>query len=246
MEEVTVIFQTDEPTDVKLEPVWPEDNYTPSDIKLELEDDYDQNERLMDFDGIDIPDVSDFKTEYDKVYAEYFRVTACDMPPDPVVEAQNETLRKIKLEYQAAEEAKIKIEKQEELPAYLQKDPCTIPREMRCYKCRVCDKVVKTKYEFFVHVNTHPAKCVNCHVVYESWKKLDEHEVYCSRRFGRIILSMDPRLERQRNQTKKKSKKYLFKCSFCKRQYEKYEHLYDHQVNRCKKRYKSKNWVVKI
>ena len=39
------------------------------------------------------------------------------------------------------------------------------------------------------------------------------------------ILSMDPRVERQRE----KKKKYPFKCSLCKRRYEKHEHLYDHQ-----------------
>jgi len=239
MEDGTVIFQTDEPTDVKEEPFWPEDNYEGSDIKHELTDDYDQSERLKDFDGVDIPDISNVKTEYEQVYAEYFRVTADDMPPDPVVEEQKAKELKIKKE---AEEARIKQEKSEELPPYLRKDPNPIPRELRSYKCRICQKVMKTKYEFYCHVNTHPAKCVNCHVTYKSWKKLEEHEVYCTRRFGRTILSMDPRVERQRE----KKKKYPFKCSLCKRRYEKHEHLYDHQVKRCEKRYVSKQWVVKI
>ena len=51
---------------------------------------------IQDFDGVDIPDISNVKTEYEQVYAEYFRVTADDMPPDPVVEEQKAKELKIK------------------------------------------------------------------------------------------------------------------------------------------------------
>ena len=105
---------------------------------------------------------------------------------------------------------------------------------------------MKTKYEFYCHINTHPATCVNCHVTYKTWKKLEEHEDYCTRRFGRTILSVDPRLEQQREKMREKKKKYPFKCILCKRRYVKHEHLHDHQVKRCEKRFASKQWVIKI
>ena len=80
--------------------------------------------------------------------------------------------------------------------------------------------------------------------VFEKAMELEHGTVtlWYTRRFGRTVPSIDPRVDQQRE----KKKKYPFKCSLCKRRYEKHEHLYDHQVKRCEKRYVSKRWVVKI
>ena len=43
-----------------------------------------------------------------------------------------------------------------------------------------------------------------------------------------------------------KKPKTPYKCCLCHRRYEKYSHLFDHQVKRCKKRYVRAQWVVKI
>ena len=37
-----------------------------------------------------------------------------------------------------------------------------------------------------------------------------------------------------------------FSCHLCGKKYGKYNDLFDHWVERCEKRYISKNWVVKI
>lgn len=111
---------------------------------------------------------------------------------------------------------KLTEEQKDAPPEYLRKEENPIPRELRSYKCRICDKVMKaighlknilkisekfkswpknkTKYEFYVHVNKHEAKCVNCNVVYKTWKKLEAHEPYCTRRFGRLVFSINCRL----------------------------------------------------
>jgi len=235
-----VIYQTDSPQDaLKTEANWPEDHYVASDVKNELYNEWNVEERLKDFEGVEVPDIPDVKSEYDKIYDQYFRVTADHMPPDPVVEAQRAEEAEVKKEIEEAEKARVKEEQKDAPPEYLRKEENPIPRELRSYKCRICDKVMKTKYEFYVHVNKHEAKCVNCNVVYKSWKKLEAHEPYCTRRFGRTILQ-NPREERA------KTPKLNFKCSLCKRRYAKYSHLYEHQVKRCKKRYVRDQWVVKI
>ena len=54
-----------------------------------------------------------------------------------------------------------------------------------CFKCRICSEIFNSRYSFAVHINKHEVKCVNCKCKYETWKKLEEHEIYCTRRFGR-------------------------------------------------------------
>ena len=108
-----------------------------------------------------------------------------------------------------------------------------------CFKCRICEEIFNTRYEHAVHVAKHDIKCVNCNCKYKTWKELEDHEVYCTRRFGRILIP-------PRDNKPVKKKKLPFKCCLCNRRYEKYAHLFDHQVKRCKRRYLSAKWVVKI
>jgi len=61
----------------------------------------------------------------------------------------------------------------------------SISRTEYCYKCRICFEIFNTRYQFAVHVAKHEIRCVNCKCVYKTWKELEEHEVYCTRRFGR-------------------------------------------------------------
>jgi len=108
-----------------------------------------------------------------------------------------------------------------------------------CFKCRICEQIFNTRYEHAVHVAKHDIKCVNCNCKYKTWKDLEDHEVYCTRRFGRILIP-------PRDSKPAKKPKLRFKCCLCHRRYEKYAHLFDHQVKRCKRRYLSAKWVVKI
>ena len=107
------------------------------------------------------------------------------------------------------------------------------------YKCRICEEIFNSRYEFAVHVSKHEIRCVNCKAVYETWRDLEAHEDFCPRRYGRFLIP--PREKRP-----PKKKKLPFSCQLCRRRYQTFRHLYNHQVNRCKKRYISSNWVVKI
>merc|ERR1711885_28587 len=111
-----VIYQTDSPQDVKMEGYWPEDHYAPSDVKNELYNEWDEDERLKDFEGVDVPDIPDVKSEYDKIYEQYFRNTADDMPPDPIVEAEKAKEAAIKREIEEAEQLRIKEEQKDAPP----------------------------------------------------------------------------------------------------------------------------------
>ena len=63
---------------------------------------------FKDFEGVEVPDIPDVKSEYDKIYDQYFRVTADHMPPDPVVEAQRAEEAEVKKEIEEAEKARVK------------------------------------------------------------------------------------------------------------------------------------------
>ena len=108
------------------------------------------------------------------------------------------------------------------------------------YKCRICDLMCTSRYSFTLHVNKHEKKCSKCNLTFETWKNLENHEPFCSSRFGRILIS--PRVYIRNEQPKSTP----YKCSLCKRKYSEFKHLYRHQVNTCKKRYISSSWVVKI
>ena len=108
------------------------------------------------------------------------------------------------------------------------------------YKCRLCPKKTKSKYEIVLHLHKkHEPKCQNCNLKFGSWNQCEKHEPFCSRKNGLIVIPLRPApLEKPKN--------LPFKCQLCYRKYEKYQHLYNHQVQRCKKRYVSTNWIVKI
>ena len=107
------------------------------------------------------------------------------------------------------------------------------------YKCRICKQIFTSRYGFSRHILTHEVRCANCHVKYDTWRQLNEPEPHCPRRYGRTLI-------RYRQGKPKPKPKTPFKCALCKRRYEKYQHLFDHQVKRCKKRYVADAWVVKI
>lgn len=81
--------------------------------------------------------------------------------------------------------------------------------------------------------------CHECSCYFESWRKLVQHEPYCARH---------PEIDRvpDRPLPTVPPLKLPFKCQLCKRRYRLFKHLYNHQVKRCKKRYISSRWVVKI
>jgi len=61
------------------------------------------------------------------------------------------------------------------------------------YKCRICTKMFESKYAFTCHVNKHKKRCNNCRVVFKTWKEVENHEEFCPRRFGRIIIPARPK-----------------------------------------------------
>ena len=72
-------------------------------------------EILKEFDEIDIPDIPSVKNEYEKLYDDYFRLTAHHQPPDPVVLQREARLAAIKRE-KVEEEPIVKTE--HEIPCY--------------------------------------------------------------------------------------------------------------------------------
>ena len=114
-------------------------------------------------------------------------------------------------------------------------------RELYNYKCRICAKKFTSRYAFTLHVNKHAKKCQHCRVAFKTWKELENHRQFCSRRFGRIEVR---RPERQPRRTKPKN--LPFKCQLCARKYETFKHLFNHQFLRCSKRYRTPAWIVKI
>ena len=117
----------------------------------------------------------------------------------------------------------------------------TVPADERAqyaYKCRICKKIFESKIAFTCHVNKHTKRCVNCRLVFKTWKEVDDHEEFCPRRFGRIVLP---------KRSKPAVPKTLrYKCQLCKRKYETKDHLFKHQFRNCSKRYVTPAWIVKI
>ena len=114
-------------------------------------------------------------------------------------------------------------------------------RQLYYYKCRICAKKFTSRYAFTLHVNKHAKKCQHCRVTFKTWKELENHRQFCSRRFGRIEVRRPERAERRQ-----KPKKLPFKCQLCCRKYETFKHLFQHQYLRCSKRYRTSAWIVKI
>ena len=84
----------------------------------------------------------------------------------------------------------------------------------------------------------HRFKCLICRDTYLSTYEYNHHLLHsicgytAERRFFPAKIS--------------KRKPYRFVCQLCFRRYTSFGHLYHHQVRRCRKRYISPNWVVKI
>ena len=106
------------------------------------------------------------------------------------------------------------------------------------YMCRMCLKMCTSQHEFYMHVRKHKPKCNECEVSFKSWKNFDKHIPHCARRFG--VTHMPQKAPQV------KVPKLPFNCQLCRRKYETQGHLIAHQIHRCKKRYVSDAWIVKI
>ena len=107
------------------------------------------------------------------------------------------------------------------------------------YVCRMCFKDFNSNFGFHRHVIKHIPECFDCQLKFKNWNQFKIHLPHCARKFG--ITTIRPRQTRPAKKPKLK-----FECQLCHRKYEKAEHLRNHQINRCKKRYVSDTWVVKI
>ena len=117
----------------------------------------------------------------------------------------------------------------------------TVPagkRSQYVYKCRICKKMLESKYAFTCHVNKHKKRCEKCRLTFKTWKQVEDHEQFCSRRYGRIVLPKRFKPSPPIN--------LRFKCQLCYRKYEKKAHLFNHQLLDCSKRYVTPAWIVKI
>ena len=107
------------------------------------------------------------------------------------------------------------------------------------FECRLCGKIMRSRYQHYVHVRKHSPECFHCHMDFDSWKEFKRHIPVCPRRKG--IIRIPRRLP-----PNPKIKKRPFKCQLCNRRYTDHNHLYNHQVQRCEKRYVADSWIVKI
>ena len=105
-------------------------------------------------------------------------------------------------------------------------------------KCKICSKMCRSKHEFHVHIRTHAPRCVHCGGKFKNWKQFQKHIPSCTRKNGIIRIP--------KRDVKAKKERRPFKCQLCDRKYLTYAHLFNHQVQRCKKRYLTDAWIVKI
>ena len=116
-----------------------------------------------------------------------------------------------------------------------------IKDNLKMYMCTICSKKYHSQYKLQVHYNKHPAKCLGCALKFKSWREVNNHWIYCSRRTSAInVRNTDVRYPTFQPII------LPFKCQLCGRKYKKQRHLFCHQVHRCLKRYRSRAWVVKI
>ena len=104
--------------------------------------------------------------------------------------------------------------------------------------CKMCPRICRSRHEFYRHVRKHEPQCPNCNLKFDSWIDYEDHLPHCGRRFGLVIIP-----ERV---APARPKKLPFRCPLCKRRYERHQHLLNHQIQRCPKRYQSDAWIVKI
>ena len=111
----------------------------------------------------------------------------------------------------------------------------------RNFGCRICGEAFTSRYLFQIHINGHQPFCPQeCNLGFETWEEVVQHLAFCPRKFGVVDRRPlnQPRAPRQPPRP--------FRCQLCRRTYETYRHLFRHQVQRCKKRYRTRAWVVKI
>lgn len=111
------------------------------------------------------------------------------------------------------------------------------------FECAHCPRAFTSKYALERHLTTH-VTCNKCHVNFSTSRELVNHEPFCARRFG--IIRVDRGDSTSRRPRGQKVKKLPFHCQLCKRRYETKANLRNHQIFRCRKRYITPAWCVKI
>ena len=106
--------------------------------------------------------------------------------------------------------------------------------------CPMCMRYFRSEHAYQIHIQKHKPECVHCLVKLKSWTQYLKHLPYCRNKNGVIEVPRRPFLQ------PKKKPVLKYTCQLCKRKYKKEEHLRDHQINRCQKRYMSNGWIVKI
>ena len=104
-------------------------------------------------------------------------------------------------------------------------------------RCPLCPRFFESEHAYQLHLRKHSPRCPHCSIKLKSWKQMEKHEQSCPRKNGLVLMQRLKRPEK---------KKRPFKCQLCKRRYETEQHLRNHQINRCQKRYVSPAWIVKI
>ena len=107
-------------------------------------------------------------------------------------------------------------------------------------ECPICMRKFQSEHAYQIHIQKHKPECVHCLIKLKSWKEYLKHLPYCRKRANVITVPRVHRVQPERRQ------KLKYTCQLCKRKYKKEEHLRNHQINRCEKRYMSNGWIVKI
>ena len=104
--------------------------------------------------------------------------------------------------------------------------------------CPICCKSFNTDLAYQTHVRKHSPQCPYCDLKLNSWNEWNDHMKCCSRKYGVIKCPQRP--------SPPKPVPTPFKCCLCKRRYQTEQQMITHQIERCKKRYLTDAWIVKI
>ena len=201
-----------------------------------------------------------FQQDFDAREKSDIKIEPMDDYPDISNQTTNPTNEKPSMDIEQESESNIMSDNLPELTeladltefseVYNEPDTLNLQPEKRAifFTCRICtdERKIRNPKKFSsiialtTHLHNHTKRCPDCRQVFKSWKKIDEHEPYCPRRFGVHDVRPD------RPAPLPKPVKTPFRCQLCNRKYEKKQHLIDHQINRCTARYKTHAWIVKI
>jgi len=122
--------------------------------------------------------------------------------------------------------------------------PEQAPTTVKMYECTICNLRLKSLSMLNIHIQKHSKKCLKCGIKFNRFDELQKHGPYCMRANGIIVIPPRPKPQ-PKPQPPPKPKKWHI-CRLCEEKFDHPRRLYWHQVKRCKKRYVSKSWVVKI